>query len=163
MPKDDEIGAMILGGIIGAILAAPKPEEKQELQQYRNLKTQISLRQQRVGVLPSLSKIMSKPMIHSLFTEAYRTYLFGFFRSSVILSSALLELLLKEKFGDKRFFELIELAKKEALINEIEYHFLHGVRLQRNDAIHNFEKEIREEDALIALRIAIDAINKLVW
>ena len=62
----------------------------------------------------------------------------------------------------KRFFELIELARKEVLISESEYHFLHGIRLQRNDAIHNFEKEVREEDALIALRIAIDFINKLV-
>jgi len=28
MPKDDEITAMILGGIIGAVLAAPTAEEK---------------------------------------------------------------------------------------------------------------------------------------
>jgi len=78
MPKDDEITAMILGGIIGAMLAAPTAEEKQELQECRNLKQQISLRQQRIGFLPPLPKIMSKPMIYNLFTEAYRTYLFGF-------------------------------------------------------------------------------------
>lgn len=36
MARDEEIWAMILGGIIGASLVAPKPEEKQELQEYRN-------------------------------------------------------------------------------------------------------------------------------
>jgi hypothetical protein len=160
--KDEEIWAMILGGIIGAALVAPKPEERQELQEYRNLKQQIALRQQRVGAPAPLNKIISKPQIYNLFAEGYRTYLFGFFRSLVIICSALVEFLLKEKFGDKRFFELIELARKEDLITESEYYFLHGIRSERNDAVHNFDREIREEDSIIVLRIANKILDKLI-
>jgi len=164
MAKDDEIWAMILGGIIGATLAAPKPEEKQELQEYRTLKQQIALRQQMVGNMSQqlLSKILMKPQVYDLFVESYRTYLFGFFRSSVILCTALIEGLLKEKFGDKKFFELIDLAKKEGLISESEYYFLHGIRAERNDAVHNYARVIKEEHSVIVLRMTMRMIDKLL-
>lgn len=119
------------------------------------------MRQQRIGDPPPL-KIMLKPQVYNLFIEGYRTYLFGFFRSSVIVCSALIEWLLKEKFGDKRFFELIELAKKENLISENEYYFLHGIRTERNDAVHNYSRTIEEQDSIIVLKIVMKMIDKLV-
>ena len=71
MATKEETWAMIFGGIIGAGLAAPKPGEKQELQEYRNLKQQVTLRQQRIGAPPP-QKTMLKTRVYNLFVEGYR-------------------------------------------------------------------------------------------
>lgn len=162
MADDEQIWAMILGGLIGAALAAPKVGEKQELQEYRNLKQQLLLRKQRLGDLPSLEKLRSKPQLYNLFIESYKMYLYGFFRGSSILCSVVIESLLKEKYGDKKFYELINEAEKNKIITKAEMHYLHGLRLERNDFVHNVLREIREEESQLILRITINLLNKLL-
>lgn len=162
MTKNDEFWNMVLGGVIGAALASPKPEEKQELQEYRNLKQEIALRQQKISIFPQLPKLMAKPEYYNSFLDAYKMYLYGFYRGSAIVSSALIEALLKDKFGDKKFYDLIENANKDNLISKSEYYFMHGIREERNNSAHDLIKEVREEDANIILRLAIKIINKLL-
>jgi len=160
--KDEsELGAMLLGGFIGAILASPKPEEKQELQEYRNFKQQVALRRQKIGDLPSLQKLMAKPSVYNAFREAANMFLFGFFRSSAVLCSAIIETLLKEKFGDNKFYDLIENAKDKQLLTNPETHYLHALRLERNDFAHNVLREVNEDDALLILKITNKIIDKL--
>jgi hypothetical protein len=158
---DDELGAMLLGGVIGAILAAPKPEEKQELQEYRNFKQQVALRRQKIGNIPSLQKLMAKPSVYNAFTEAVKMYMFGFFRGSAVLCSAIIEALLKEKFGDDKFYDLIEKAKGTKLLAGSETHYLHALRLERNDFAHNVLREVNEDDALLVLKITNKIVDKL--
>ena len=94
--KDDEIGAMIVGGLLGAGLSAPKPEEKAELQEYRQLKQQWLSRKQKLGEMSVLEKLQAKPKFRAVFVESCNMYIYGFFRSSSIMGSALMESMLKE-------------------------------------------------------------------
>lgn len=158
MTNDNEIWAAILGGIIGAAAASPKPEEKAELQEYRTLKQEILLRQQKIGDLPNIRKLLQNHRYYNPFIEAYKTYSSGFYRSSVILFSAIIESLLREKYGDLKFYELIEKAKIDNFITETDYYFLHGIRSERNISAHEILREITEEDAILVIRI----VNKLM-
>lgn len=160
--NNDDFAALVFGGLIGAAMAAPKPEEKQELQEYRNLKQEIALRQQKLGGIPNLTKIIARPEYYNSFIEAYKMYLHGFFRGSSIISSALLESILREKFGDLKFYNLIEEASKQNLISKGEYHFLHGIREERNESAHEILKEVREEDCNIILRLTIRLMERLL-
>jgi len=161
MADDDQAWAMILGGLIGAGLAAPKPQEKQELQEYRNLKQQLWLRQQKLGSLPDLEKLRTRPQFYNSFVEAYKMYLHGFFRGSAILCSALIESLLKEKYNSKNFYELIKEAENK-LLTKAEAHYLHGLRLERNDFVHDILCEVNEGDSQLILRITIKLLNKIL-
>jgi len=89
-------------------------------------------------------------------------YLYGFFRGSSIFCSAVIESLLKEKYGDKKFYELINEAEKNKIITKAEMHYLHGLRLERNDFVHNVLREIKEEESQLILRITINLLNKLL-
>jgi len=161
MADDDQAWAMILGGLIGAGLAAPKPQERQELQEYRNLKQQLWLRQQKLGSLPDLEKLRARPQFYNSFVEAYKMYLYGFFRGSAILCSVLIESLLKEKYGSKKFYELIKEAENK-LLTKAEVYYLHGLRLERNDFVHDILCEVKEEDSQLILRITIKLLNKIL-
>lgn len=162
MAKDDQAWAMILGGLIGAGLAAPKPEERQELQEYRNIKQQLLLRQQRLGALPDLEKLRARPQLYNSFVETYNMYLYGFFRGSAILCAVLIESLLKEKYGVKNFYELIKEAEQNKILAQAEVYYLHGLRLERNDFVHDILCEVKEEDSQLILRITIKLLNKIL-
>lgn len=162
MSNDEQEWAMILGGLIGARLAAPKPQDKQELQEYRNLKQLLALRSQRLGNLPSLELLRSKSQYYNVFIEAYNSHLYGFFRSSSILCASLIESLLKEKYQKKTLAELIEEAKTQNLISVGEYHYLHGLRCERNNIVHAVFNEVKEEDSALILRMTIKLLDKIL-
>ena len=162
MAKDDQAWAMVLGGLIGAGLAAPKPQERQELQEYRNIKQQLWLRQQRLGALPDLEKLRARPQLYNSFVEACNMHLNGFFRGSAILCSVLIESLLKEKYGAKNFYELIKDAEQNKILTQAEVYYLHGLRLERNDFVHDILCEVKEEDSQLILRITIKLLNKIL-
>jgi hypothetical protein len=162
MTQDNEVWSAVLGGLVGALLASPKSEDKQDLKEYRSLKQEITIRQQKIGIFPDFSKLNQKPQYYNTFIESYKAYSFGLFRSSVIVASALIESMLKEKFGDKKFYDLIEEAKKQKIISEMEYYLLHGLRSERNDSAHGVLREIQEGDAIMILQITIKVIGKLI-
>lgn len=180
--EDGLIGALI-GGILGAALASPKPEDKRALEEYRALQAQINLRTQKIPISQELiNKLGRKPEYYNAFIESYRAYSYGLFRSSVTVASALIESMLRERFeggfagffveaaakqkGEtikkKNFFGLIEEAKKEKIIEEPDYYFLHGLRSQRNDYVHDVLKEVSELDNVTILNITTKIIGRLI-
>lgn len=161
MTQDSEIWAAIFGGLIGAALAKPKPEDQQNLEKYKTLQLEINTRQQKITLLPDFSKLNRRPEYYNAFIESYKAYSFGLFRSSVVVASVLTESILKEKYGNKKFYDLIEDAKDKE-ITGLEYYLLHGLRSERNDSVHDVLREIREEDAIMILNIVIKIIGKLI-
>lgn len=177
MVDDDGIIGALLGGILGAALASPKPEDKQALEEYKTLKAQIASRTQKIPIPPDfLARLGKRPEFYNAFIESYRAYSYGLFRSSVIIASALIESMLRNKFegvlgnilaealSDKKikrktFYELIEEANKTKVIEEKDYYFLQGLRIGRNDSAHDILKEVSEIDAVMTLNIAI----KIIW
>ena len=143
--KDDEIGAMIVGGLLGAGLSAPKPEEKAELQEYRQLKQQWLSRKQKLGEMSVLEKLQAKPKFRAVFVESCNMYIYGFFRGSSIMCSA-----------------LIEIAGENGLLDEADVHYLHGLRLDRNDLVHDIQREVKEDDNHLILQIASRLLNKIL-
>lgn len=180
MAQNDALLAMILGGFIGAAISSPNPADKQALANYKAFQSQINLRTQKIQLTQEfISKLGKKPEYYNAFIESYRAYYYGLFRSSVSVASALIESTLKEKFEKspanlfaeslnkektkiKAFYDLIEEAKKTNLIEESDYHFLHGLRSQRNNSVHEVLKEVSELDAVMVLNITIKIIGKLI-
>lgn len=161
MSNNEELWAAILGGLVGAAIAKPKPEDQEDLARYRTLQQEINTRQQKIISLPDFNKLNRKPEYYNAFIESYRAYSFGLFRSSVVVASVLIETILKEKYGTKKFYELIEDARGKE-ITDLEYYLLHGLRSERNDSVHDVLREVREEDAIMILNITIKVIGKLV-
>lgn len=162
MAQNDELWTLLLGGFAGYMLATSKPEDKKELQEYRDFKQQLQIRQHKIGVLPSLQAVMAKPTIYTTYIEATKMFMFGFFRGSAILCSAIIETLLTEKFGEGKFVDLITKAKEAQVITDADAYYLHGLRLERNDFVHNVLREVTEEDALLILKITNKIIDKIV-
>lgn len=159
---NDAIVGMILGGIFGAAISSPKIEDTKELQEYRAIKQEIALRQQKLGIVPDFNKFRNKSEYYPAFIEAYKLYLQGFYRGSTIISSVLLESILRDKFGDKRFYDLIEDTSKSGFISKMESYFLHGIREERNESVHNVLREVTEEDCNITLRLTIKLLEKII-
>jgi len=126
------------------------------------MQKEMSERQKKVGDLPYIAKLLKNPKYNSSFVEAYRMYLYGFFRGSVVVSSAIIECLLKDKYESKDFYELIEEAKKQGFIDQTNYHFLHALRTQRNISAHDVIKEVSEDDAILVIRIANKIMHKFI-
>jgi hypothetical protein len=178
MSENEEIWASIIGGVVGAAIAAPSKEDKELLNEYKKLKSEINLRLSKIPILPNYEKLSQSPLYYNAFRESYRAYSYGLYRSSVTGASVLIETMLRGKFEGatmrlilmdntpekkkKTFYELIELAKKSDIISVMEYHLLHGLRGERNDSVHDALREINEEDAVLILQIAIRIINKLL-
>lgn len=160
--NDDFWGAILLGGLMGAGLASPKPKEKQELQQFRAVQQQLLARKQRVGDLSILDKLRQKPSSFNLFVESCNMFVYGFFRGASVFSSVVIENLLKEKYNEKNFKRLIEKAKEDKLIETAEEHYLNGLRLDRNSLVHNASREINESESLMIIQIAIRIMEKIL-
>ena len=97
---DEKLWNLVLGGIIGASMASPKPEDKQELQEYRNLKQIWTLRQQQIGPLPTYEKLTKYQGLYPVFVEIIRLYNVGFLRAAAIESAAVIEATLRIKFQE---------------------------------------------------------------
>ena len=157
--ENDDILNMLLGGAIGAMLASPKIEDKQDLEKYRQMQKEMSERQKKVGDLSYISKLLNDPRYNKAFIESFRMYLYGFFRGAVIISSAIIECLLKDKYGNKKFKDLIEEAYKNKFVDETDYHLLHSLRSERNYSAHEILKEVTEDNAVLIIRI----VNKIMY
>jgi hypothetical protein len=163
MANDDNFwGGIILGGLMGAGLASQKPEDKQELQQYRATQQQILVRKQRIGDLSVLDKLRQKPSPFNLFVESCNMFVYGFFRGASVFSSAVIENILKGKYNEENFKKLIEKAKRDKLINTAEEHYLNGLRLDRNSLVHDASREINENESLMIIQIAIRIMEKIL-
>ena len=160
--KDDFWGGVILGGLMGGALASPKPEEKQELQQYRATQQQFLARKQRIGNLSILDKLRQEPASFNLFVESCKMFTYGFFRGACVFSILVIENLLRKKYNEKNFKTLIEKAKEDKLIELTEEHYLNGLRLDRNSLIHDASREINETESLMIIQLAMRIMQKIL-
>lgn len=165
--QDDDILAGIIigglfGGLVGASLALPKLSEQDELQQYRVAQQQLLIRKQRIGNLSILYKLRQRPALFNLFVESFNMFIYGFFRGSSVFSIAVIENLLKEKYNKENFKMLIDNAKADKLINEKEEYYLNGLRLDRNDLVHNASCEISENESLMIIHLAMRIVNEIL-
>lgn len=162
MEKNDNVAiAAIIGGFAGAVLAAPSAKDKQELSEYRQIKQQFQNRISAVGHLSFLTQTGVHEDVRTVFVDSYRMYLSGFFRASAVFSVAAIEGLLRKQFGKKKLNELIERGKTQGILTESEYHFLHGLRLERNQYIHETNKPVMEKDTIHMLRLADRIANAM--
>ena len=160
--NDDFWGGILLGGLMGAGLASPKPEEKQELQQFRATQQQLLARKQRIGNLSILDKLRQKPASFNLFVESCNMFIYGFFRGTCVFSVAVIENLLREKYQENNFKKLIDKAKADDLIKEPEEHYLNGLRLDRNDLVHDVSREISENESLMMVHLAVRVMERII-
>ncbi len=178
--------------LIGAALAKPSQDSVQELNQFKSnefLFDQYKLnyhdfqqylrdrnlfdkfkkeriiknnRWKNLGDLKINQRVSNSPKTRNFFNEAVNMYFEGFFRSACISCAIVMEALLKNKFGDKKLVELIDEAKNSQMISDSEKHYLHGIRLNRNDFVHTIDQEVSENDAKIVILITSKIINKIV-
>lgn len=160
--NDDFWGGILLGGLLGAGLNSPKPEEKQELQQYRAAQQQFLARKQRIGDLSILDRLRQKPTLFNLFVESSNMFIYGFFRGACVFSIATIENLLREKYQENNFKVLIDKAAEDSLIQQTEMHYLNGLRLDRNALVHDASREITENESLMILHLAMRLVEKIL-
>jgi len=96
--------------------------------------------------------VVASALIESMLREKFEGGIFGII---------FVEAITKKKEKRKNFYGLIEEAKKQEFLSQSEYYFLHGLRSERNDSVHDVLREISEGDAVIILNIAIKIIDKL--
>ena len=153
---------LIFAGLVGAILAAPKQEEKQELEYYRNIKQQISARIEKIGNLEISRKLIPKPLLYNLFKEACNMFSYGSFRGASVFSVVVIENILREKYKEDNFKKLIEKAKNDNLIELNDKHYLDGLRVDRNNLIHDASRKINENESLFLIQLSIRIMNKIL-
>jgi len=180
--SDDTFWKILTAGALGAMMASPSADQKQKLalfDQYEPyLREFIAYRPQFLAFqkhaavvsarINSLQKIVPREAIlkdaklRPLITEAYSAFGQGFFRSSIIMSACVIELLLRRKYGRHKLVNLIEQAKTEGLISPRDYHHLQALRLDRNDIVHELGTSISEDEAKLYVNVAIRIVNELV-
>lgn len=178
--------------LVGAAFAKPSQESVQQLHQFRSnehLFNQYKLdyydfqqylhdrrsfdefKQERLvrydrwrglGNLQINQRISNSPKISNAFNEAVNMYFAGFFKGACISCAIVMEVLLKDKFGNKKLIELIDEAKNSQMITSSERHYLHAIRLDRNSFVHAVEQEISENEAKIVILTTSKIINKIL-
>ncbi|OGU29040.1 MAG: hypothetical protein A2057_05410 [Ignavibacteria bacterium GWA2_35_9] len=157
----DELPLLFLGGLIGAGLAAPKPSETVAIKDYNRIFEFIDKRKRGLGDFTIEPFLLYDKKVFNVLNEAFQMYLNGSNKGSSFLCIAILESKLREKYGMKNFEEMILKAKEDKLISSSQFHFLNGLRIDRNFIVHNIFEEFSEEDAQITFRLVIRFLNNL--
>ena len=137
-------------------------EERSLFDEFKNEQFLINRRLQNLGELKISERLKNDQQIIGYFDEALHLYLKGHFKYSCVSCAILIEILLKKRFGDKRFVDLINEASKADIITKSDTHHLQAIRLDRNDYVHSIGQEVSEVDSKIILLISIKIINKIV-
>jgi len=165
MAKDDD--SIILGGLgllAGLALAAPKEQDKKDIQYGNECR-------ERNALLNNLK--LNKAVSHltcEYIREAASLFIRGFSRSSRIMSAIALEIAIKEKYqilyGIKKsppdsFKGLTDWADQEGILPKGDSSFIDGIRKLRNAYVHPENLNITLQDAHMIFGIALRVINNL--
>jgi hypothetical protein len=116
-------------------------------------------------VSPDFSQVTDQKTnyLHNRFNglSSPNMYLNGSNKGSSFLCIAILESILRQKYSLKNFEELIKKAKEEKLISLGDFHFLNGLRVDRNFIAHNVFEEFSESDAQITFKLVIKFLNNI--
>ncbi len=186
MAKNDEesLGYLLLGGLLGGIIigaatSASKSKTnttkvvdrqkyldflkyENEFTNFKNWKDGVEQRFNKLKPLPEKRQLIRDKIALRGIQEAINLYSLGYFRWSIIACISTLEYLLKKKLTEDSFNKLIEKAHDTNLISTSDYHFLHGLRNDRNDTIHEIEKVITEDDSRLAVLITLRVLKSII-
>lgn len=158
--NDDAIN-IVLGGLLGIGLALPNATDREAIKYYNSLRQFIENRKSSLGDILISKKIIQDRSVNNTLNEAMQMYLYGSNKGSSFLCIAILESKLREKYGLRNFEELIERAKDEKIFSNSEYHFLNGLRIDRNSIAHNVFADFTENDAQITFKLVIRLLNHI--
>lgn len=136
--------------------------DRKQFDEFKNMRILKNKRWESLGEMKINQRITNFPKICDFFNEGVNMFLEGFFRNACISCAIVMEALLKEKFENGRLVELINQAKNENLISQSDKHYLHGIRVDRNDFVHTIDEKVSENDAQIVILITAKIINKIV-
>lgn len=164
MTKNDDSMVAGLGFLAGLFLAAPKEQDRQDIQYGRECR-------ERNALLSHLKLNGSVPRLtNEHIREAARLFIRGFFRSACIMSAIAVEIALKEKYqiinGIKKaapesFKELTDWAEQEGILIRGDTSFIDGVRKLRNAYVHPESLNVTIQDAQLMFNVALRVINHL--
>jgi len=187
--EGNDFGTILVSTLLGIAIGAPSQVTKQKLkyfddnkaefrffqqnrlvfheflnqkQDFENFKKEQAIKHHRIislGTTRIDSNIQSYPNANELFGEIVHMYASGFFRATCVFAAALIERILKEEFGDKKFVDLINEANSKNLISNNDKNYLHGLRLDRNDYVHSTSQQMTEEDAKFVILLTIRLLN----
>jgi len=139
-----------------------KPEEDYR---YKTFLKELEIKERRIKSLepiPAKRHLRKDKTALRILEESAQLFADGKFRWSIVASIAMLEYLLKKKVQGRDFDTLITEAKNQNLIENSDFHYLHGLRFNRNNIIHEIEKSAEENDAKIILLISIKIFTKII-
>ncbi|MFH1852476.1 MAG: DUF4145 domain-containing protein [Candidatus Neomarinimicrobiota bacterium] len=156
------IGA-IAGAVGGAYLSGKTPLEEEIVTNYNIEQKELERKQRLLEPILELEKLKSHSNAFKIYVESVELFLNGYYRASCIFAAALLEHILKNKFGhEKGFSDLINIAYNTSLLSKSDRHFLDGIREERNSLIHDFSYNINEDEAKTLLYLSVALINRLL-
>jgi len=164
MGRNDNSAAVGLSFLAGLALAAPKEQDRQDIQ-YGNECRERNALLTHLKLNRSIQRLTDEHI-----REAARLFVRGFFRSACIMSAIAIEIALKEKYqiinGIKKaapesFKELTDWAEQEGILQHGNTSFIDGVRKLRNTIVHPESLNVTIQDAQLMFGIALRVINHL--
>lgn len=136
--------------------------DKNLIQDFKKEKRLKESRLSSLGNIGINPKIANYPNIRQFLDEAIQLFLNGYFRNSCISCAIVMESLLKLKFPNLKFVDLIKEANQQGLISKSDKSHLDGIRLDRNDFVHSLNHNANENDAKIIILITSRILNKVL-
>lgn len=177
MAKKSSDGEQLLShlftGFMGAAFASPSPADKENLRllkqyekdfsafivlkerfaEYRREESIKVTRTRRLRDLRIDKRILQYPETVELYKEACEMYRHGLYRGASFFAVSAMEVLLSKLYpNDNKLVAMIDNARSAGLIEESDKHFLHALRLERND-VHKVKLAITEHDATTVFQI----------
>jgi hypothetical protein len=158
---NEDFSLLVLGGLIGAGLVSPNPTDIEAKNNYNRILQYVEKRKGGLGNFEILPPLARDKKVFNVLEEAFQMYLNGSNKGSSFLCIAILESKLREKYSLKNFEELISKAKDEKIISTGEFHFLNGLRVDRNLIAHNIFEDFSENDAQITFKLTVRLLNNI--
>lgn len=158
---NDELAALLLGGIIGVGISRPKPAEKEVTNNYYALLQSFEERKKGLGRFEISDGLLADQQVYTVLEESFKMYIYKFNKGSSLLCIALLESKLRDLYGLKNFEDLIKKANEENFLSNRDVHFLNGLRVDRNFIVHNIFEEISDNDAQITFKLVVRLLNNI--
>ena len=158
---NDELAALLLGGIIGAGIKRTNPAEIEATNNYYALLQSFDERKKGLGRFEISDGLFADQKVYKVLEESFKMYIYKFNKASSFLCIALIECKLRDLYGLNNFEDLIKKANKEKLLSNRDVHFLNGLRVDRNFIVHNIFDKVSDNDAQITFKLVVRLLNNI--
>lgn len=159
--NNNDIIASLGGTLAGYMLAKPSPAEQTRINRLVKFEKGYINRLKELKPPSIESKKIPFP-IRKGYHDSIKLYGFALNRWACIAAASTIETFLKQKLKTGDFNELINTALQQKIISKADSHFLHGLRVDRNEFVHDLSQNITDENAKLLIHIAARVINKFV-